>query len=469
MRKAVLPLVILASLASACGGHEHNHQASVNTDRYTAEELKQMSPTECLVDFIDPQDGEGILILNAEQKIKDFVADSEFDLVPASVYSESNHLYKYNGSCDELESLDSMLIENVEPNWGYKTTANLRDFKHSGDFSGKPNDPMFEKQWNFEKIHMQKAWDSSFKGEGAVVAVIDTGVLYRDEGKFTALEDLNETKMTKGMSFCKGLPDGLDDHAHGSHVAGTIAQSTDNGIGVSGIAPNATIMPLKVLTAQGFGNVADISSAIRYAADNGANVINMSLGGPSYSKVMEEAVDYAHERGVTVICAAGNENSQKVGYPAGYENCMAIAATDRNGNRSWFSNYGDDIYISAPGGDTRKSDDDGIIQNTIDPRNTSKQGYFGFQGTSMAAPHAAGVAALIVGEGVKDPAKVWRIMKESANGNGDHDKNHGYGKLDAEKAVSMAQLESQGNTFPYKFGFGAILIFAALGLSYRKN
>jgi len=398
----------------------------------------------CLIDFVDPQDGESPGFLSdeaAEAEIKELAA--KFDLAPAGLYSETNHLYQKTGACPLIES---NLVENIEPSAMYHLPANeltlMEEYDHGLDSSAPTNDPLLEHQWNLHHIDAFDAWKNSKQGKGVVVAVIDTGVAYKEHEKVHALEDMNETDFTEGVSFTRrGLPDGLDDHAHGSHVAGTIAQSTNNGIGVAGVAPKATIMALKVLSASGSGTTADIANAIRYAADHGAHVINMSLGGPYPSDIMRDAVDYAHEKGVTVVCAAGNENSSRVGYPAGYEHCIAVSSTNKQKGRSWFSNYGKDIYVAAPGGDTRNHAYDGILQNTINPRNIKEQGYYGFQGTSMASPHAAAVAALIIGEGVTDNEEVWRILKESAVHPKDmeRDDDYGFGIINANRAVLMAR------------------------------
>src|SRR5205085_10712081 len=131
------------------------------------------------------------------------------------------------------------------------------------------------------------------------------------------------------------------------------------------VARNVKIMPLKVLSGSGSGSVAGIAAAIRYAADNGAKVINMSLGGPFPSKALKNAVAYAHKKGVTIICAAGNDGRNKVGYPAGYPGAVAVASTQSDENTAFYSNYGKDIDIAAPGGNTRQGDAGGVLQNTI--------------------------------------------------------------------------------------------------------
>ena len=210
------------------------------------------------------------------------------------------------------------LIEGVEADLTYSVPAHALtawDLPEDEDLEAQrpdrprfvPNDPMYPQQWHLDAINSPEAWMHT-RGRGAVIAVIDTGVAYKDfehRGVIAkAVPDLAGVEMVSGKSFvANGLPDGLDDHAHGTHVAGTIAQATDNGVGVAGVAHQAAIMPLKVLAANGGGSVADISNAIRYAADNGADVINMSLGGPLPSRVMAKAVEYAHDKGVTVICA----------------------------------------------------------------------------------------------------------------------------------------------------------------------
>jgi serine protease len=344
-----------------------------------------------------------------------------------------------------------------------------------------PNDPLYKHQWHMAQIGMPRAWPLA-ETDGVIVAVIDTGVAYEDWQKFHMVPDLAGVKFTHGYDFVGNNPHGVDDHGHGTHVAGTIAQATNNGLGVAGVAPGVTIMPLKVLGARGSGSVAGIADAIRYAADNGAKVINMSLGGRMRSAVLARAVKYAHDKGVTVICAAGNDGQDRVSYPAAYEGAVAIAATQFDETTTFYSNRGKEIDVAAPGGNTRVDQNgdgmpDGVLQNTIVVGDPTKDGYFPFMGTSMASPHAAGVAALIVGAGVTEPDAVEKILKDSARAPkaGKLEANrYGAGIIDAPGAIKAAKNQQSAGQLGLGLALAAAVAFAArrragastLGLGY---
>ncbi|MGP0128696.1 MAG: S8 family peptidase [cyanobacterium endosymbiont of Rhopalodia musculus] len=333
-----------------------------------------------------------------------------------SIFSADEHIYTVSGDKTFLKLIKQSpikkYIEYSEPNYIYNALE-------------IPNDPDYSKQWNLHSIHIEKAWENS-KGEGITVAVIDTGV--------SRVPDLRQTEFVEGYDFVNDHTDASDDNGHGTHVAGIIAQSTNNEYGVAGIAYNAKIMSLKVLTSGGGGTVADIAEAIRFAADHGADVINLSLGGGGESKVMKDAIDYAYSKSVVIIAAAGNSNHNAVSYPARYPKVISVSALDAAGQKTTYSNYGAGVDISAPGG----SETGKIVQETINPQ-TGESIFVGFQGTSMAAPHVAGVAALIKASGIKEPSKVLAILKRSSRNVGEDPFNHyGAGQLDAGEAVSLA-------------------------------
>ena len=288
-----------------------------------------------------------------------------------------------------------------------------------------PNDPNYNQQWNFRSINLEQAWDDT-QGDGVTVAVIDTGV--------SQVPDLKQTEFVEGYDFVNDRTQADDDVGHGTHVAGTIAQSTNNNYGVAGIAYKAKIMPIKVLDGNGGGTVADIAEGIRFAANNGADVINLSLGGLGDSHIMSEAIKYANEKDVVIVAAAGNSNQNSAAYPARYPHVIGVSALDAAGVKANYSNFGAGVDISAPGG----SEAGKVVQNTISP-DTGEAVFTGYQGTSMAAPHVAGVAALIKSAGITEPEEVLSVLKQSVRKVQEDPKNHyGVGQLDAGQAVKLA-------------------------------
>lgn len=304
-----------------------------------------------------------------------------------------------------------------------------------------PNDPYYSYQWHLDNpayggIQMEEAWDLS-TGAGVTVAVVDTGIR-----KGT---DLANTCFVAGWDYVNNDSDPTDDNGHGTHVAGTIAQSTNNGVGVAGVAYESCLMPVKVLGATGVGTYANVVSGVRYAADHGAKVINLSLGGSSSSLILEEALAYAYGKGVTIVAAAGNDSSSTLSYPAAYDAyVIAVGATRYDETLSYYSNYGPSLDLVAPGGDTSVDQNgdgygDGVLQQTF--RKTFlgySWAYYFFQGTSMATPHVSGVAALLISQGnTTTPDEVRAALQQTAEDKGapGRDDTYGYGLVDAYTAL----------------------------------
>jgi serine protease len=347
----------------------------------------------------------------------------------------------------------------------YNSTIALNAEINKPGTGTRPNDPMYDQQWNFKMVGAEEAWKKT-KGKGVIVAVIDTGVAAESTKKGKQCKDFNTTSFVKGYDFVNKDADPFDDHGHGTHVAGTIAESTNNSEGVAGLAYESTIMPLKVLSAGGSGSSSDIADAIRYAADNGAHVINMSLGSNQPSSVIQKACQYAVKKGVVIVCAAGNGFGEPVGYPAAFPECIAISSVGPSGKIATYSSYGKQVALAAPGGDMMESGNarDGILQNTVMTGKGDRakgDDYYAFQGTSMASPHAAAVAALVVSQGINDPARVRDILTKSATPNGEPNK-YGAGILSASNAVSMANAV-EGVKLRHILLFGGAFLLMAIG------
>lgn len=267
-------------------------------------------------------------------------------------------------------------VEYVEPNYIYQV-------------SYTPNDPDLGRQWAWSTIEAQAGWDTTQGSSSVIIAVVDTGVQSNHP-------DL-DAKLVAGYDFVEGdtMPD--DGNGHGTHVAGTAAAETNNSTGGAGTCPNCRVMPVRVLDSGGSGTMANVANGIIWAADNGAKVINLSLGGGS-SSTLENAVIYAWNKGAFLACAAGNGNTSSTtsAYPAAYNNCFSVAATTVNDEKSSFSNYGNWVEAAAPGSD---------IYSTY-----MGSSYKTLNGTSMAAPHVAGLAGLLASQGLTNQ-QIWdRIM-----------------------------------------------------------
>ncbi|MHC4644700.1 MAG: S8 family peptidase [Planctomycetota bacterium] len=321
-----------------------------------------------------------------------------------------------------------------------------------------PNDTFYSYQWDFHHpawgINIESAWDITTGEPNIIVAVLDTGVAYENHTAFQQAPDLADTRFVPGYDFVHGDTHANDDDGHGTHVTGTLAQSTNNSMGTAGVAFNCSVMPVKVLSKRGVGSYTDIADGIYFAADHNVTIINMSLGGAGDSTTLRNAVAYAYNHGVTIICAAGNEylEGNPPSYPAAYdEYCIAVGASTLGGTRAYYSNTGSYLDLAAPGGDL--SDDlnadgygDGILQQTFGV-NPKDWGYFFYQGTSMAAPHVSGVAALLASTGVTDPDAIREALQNTARdlGPAGWDQQFGWGLVDAYAALNYYHVPGDFN------------------------
>ena len=365
------------------------------------------------------------------QKVE--ILSKKFDLSPRAV--SNSGIIRFSVTKDTLAKTIEKLnldpdVEYAEPN--YKAQA-----------YSVPNDPYFAYQWNFQKdkLNLPEIHGIS-TGKGAVVAVIDSGVAYENYLNYRQAPDLSGTRFVSGYDFIENDNHPNDDNGHGTHVTGTIAQSTNNSSGVAGLAPDASIMPVKVLDKNGGGNYFAVAEGIRWAADNGANIINLSLGGQVSSKTLESAVKYATEQRVLIVAASGNDGNRTISFPAAYNNyVLSVGAVDRLNRVTTYSNNGQGLDLVAYGGDLQSDTNrdgykDGILQQTFSGSPTNF-GYFFFQGTSMATPHVAASAALLIEKGIKDPWALTQNLFASATDLGakGYDSNSGYGLVNPLAAL----------------------------------
>ncbi len=255
-------------------------------------------------------------------------------------------------------------VEFAEPNYIFRLLVD-------------PDDPYFVagQQWSLAKIRAPQAWDITMGSSSVMVAVLDTGC------DMTHPDLAGKVVLAKDLTVSDGIDDANDGNGHGTHVAGTVAAYTNNATGVASIGGNTSLMIGKVIRNDGSGLLSEIADGINWASENGAKVINMSIGHTRGMSTMKIAVDNAWKNGVVLVAAAGNSNVSGSLYPAAYTNCISVAATDTSDNKAGFSNYGRTVDCAAPG---------------VSIISTTRGGtYASWSGTSMATPHVAGLAALV--------------------------------------------------------------------------
>ncbi|MBM7650968.1 S8 family peptidase [Neobacillus cucumis] len=334
-----------------------------------------------------------------------------------------------------LKDINGTLRERHETVYNFKsksqTTNELEKYfiqKQSVEYAephyiflpNEVNDTYYQSyQWNLPAIGTEKGWNMTRGSKNVKIAVVDTGVdldhpdlAHRLIAGYNAIDNNNN-------------PD--DDNGHGSHVAGIIAADTNNGEGMAGITWYNPIIPVKVMDAEGTGGSFYVAKGIRWAVDHGADVINLSLGNYQSCDILESAIDYALEKNVVVVSAAGNDNTSQRSYPAAYPGVLGVAAVDSDGKRANFSNFGDYVDVAAPGVEI--------------PSTFSNGEYAALSGTSMAAPHVAALAGLIrsINPNLKN-TDVTKIITSSAQGLNSNKKSpyFGNGIINNLEALQMA-------------------------------
>ena len=358
-----------------------------------------------------------------------------------------------------------------------------------------PNDEFYSFQWHYPLINLPQAWDMTTDDSNVIVAVIDTGVLLSHpdlQGQLIAGYDfISDPDSSVDGDGIDNNPDDPGDHDnlngsssfHGTHVAGTVAAATNGTTGVAGIAGSARIMPLRVL-GKGGGTDYDTMQAVLYAAglenDSGstpaqrADIINLSLGGATYSQEAQNVYTQARNEGVIIIAAAGNTNTSSLEYPASYDGIVSVSAVDMNSNLAPYSNFGTTIDVTAPGGDMYNDINgdghpDGVLSTCGDDTSGSIEFVYNFyEGTSMASPHMAGVVALmksvyldLTPDHIDSLLATGKITVDL--GDSGRDDLFGHGLINAYKAVIAAQnLAESGETLP------SILILNPLSLNFGR-
>lgn len=318
----------------------------------------------------------------------------------------------------------------------------VRQVMADPDSGFEPNDEFYSRQWGLDEPNFPAAWQKTTgEGDGVLVAVVDTGIAQDHEDFRYASSTLpsggqqfpGESEVRVQRDFVGRDPVAQDSGGHGTHVAGTVAAATNNGTGVAGGCPGCDLIVAKALTERG-GSDSNVASAIAWAVDQGADVVNLSLGGPDDSNVLKNAVNDAHERGAVVVAAAGNTGDRTVNYPAAYPNVIAVTATTASDERARFSSYGGWVDVAAPGR--------GIL-STVPYDGTP---YISFSGTSMSSPHVAALAGLLLDAADATPAtpptnsEVRSYITRSAKDLGERgrDPYYGAGRIRANAALKMA-------------------------------
>jgi thermitase len=308
----------------------------------------------------------------------------------------------------------------AEPNGVVRLPALVREAPRLPLGVAGGGDPLLAQQWALPRIEAPAAWAVTTGKPEVTVAVVDTGIYY----KHPEFAD----RVAPGFDFINRDYDARDDMMHGTHCAGIIAAGLDDGHGVAGVAPNVRLLAVKVMDQVGEGTWANIADGIVYATQSGAPIMNLSLGAPNASYTLKQAVDYAVKSGVLVVAAMGNESTDTPSYPAAYPGVLAVGATKADDTKAGFSNEGPHISVVAPG--------HRILSTVLYGK------YEAVSGTSMAAPHVAGLAALVKSQHPDwTAAHIKAHLEATADDLGEpgFDGRFGHGRINARRALASTR------------------------------
>jgi thermitase len=433
---ALATLVLLLAIAPASNSRAQNRTTTPTAPDWTAPHV----PGQLLVKFSEASPASATaFVAQTGMSVQATIPQLGIAVVAAPAAGTNAELM---ATAAALEA--SPAIEWAEPNYTFTLDAT-------------PNDPYYSTQAPYlNRLEMPAAWDHTMGQSDVIIAVLDTGV-YMDHpdlvsGIWANSKEISGTSGVDddgngfiddvhGWNFAENNNKVADDYGHGTHVAGIAAARINNGIGIAGMAGGATIMPVKVFfpPPDVLGTYEDLIRAIIYATDNGARVINMSLGATSYSRGEEAAVNYAWDHDVVVVAAAGNTGRETDHYPAAHQNAIAVAATTASDNRASFSTYGDFVDVAAPGSS--------VFSTYFDPGRP----YVYMSGTSMATPHVAGLAALLLSLNPQlTNVQVRALIETNVDdlGAAGWDKFYGYGRINARKALAAVAPSPQPSPSP---------------------
>ncbi|MFW5980965.1 MAG: S8 family peptidase [bacterium] len=449
--KYLLLIILLILLLSACSntndsdsdnvlvqGRIELASESISLEKSmieTASYNKDNSQKSIETAFFNPQE----YIIKFKQAVeKNYIKNNILKKNGRIVRKISEKMYKIKLLDRENNSFINYLQENpeieyIEPDYLVKVQ------------SFPPDDPAFSQQWNLQMLNLEKVWQEYQGSKDVTIAVIDTGILPDHP-------DLNKN-IVAGYDFVDDDFDPTDtdpNFSHGTHVAGIIGATSNNNEGISGINMDISIMPIRVIGPGGTGGYSALIAGIYHAVDKGADIINLSLAGHVNSQSLHDAVKYAVENQVTVVAASGNENGSPILYPARYPEVISVGAIGPDMKRAYYSNYGSNLDIVAPGGNSNSLS---YKYNTILSTagymtdNGAIHEYTWSQGTSMATPHVSALIAILYSTGISNPEEIRTLIKETADdlGKPGHDDEYGAGLINISKALGIDSGENDSN------------------------